>query len=805
MEQPDQYFSVNENDKDLTEIRVHIPSLMVKNAKFWYPDISDQEIACLLSPDPKKIRNYGKKRQDQYWTRVPIPERLQKLEKSKAGDQREIWKYLSENKKDFEKEIGFIKRQWFHRIFGEWIYINGKPTWIDPWHWFFLSTWQADYQVIDRATYKRRTSKYAEYRDRDRRKFHFKLYGYTATENFKYFNEDGIAIPTHGEYEMIDTGERVCIGINYPKHRRDGATQNDLSIQYQVTTMICGAESFIIANKPATQKKHFHSKLIKAWRKQPFYFRPIHDGTDRPKSKLHFVGSATRQKDGKIEINQDADLESYIEFCEVIDRAVYDNLKVTGIDLDDENGKTLIDIYEGWQLKKPSFTQGGESTINPYAFSLHPSTVEEMETKGGANYKMLCDDSNYYQRNPITGQTESGLWTFFIPAYDGLENYIGPFGESIIDDPTPEQQRYTGRNHGSKAYIASRIERYKKQNTPKALRDLASFTRKHPMCYADCWRMQGGDLGFNIEKLNQRRDELNRLIAEKKDPRRKAIFVWIVPGEPNPLTAEEYLDRRFHLYNNQSHRVELRFTEDDQPFDFYVSKTLQPNQTNLKFWNDDIKQWQPSHEPQYIASADPVQYLSKMDAERREDKAKSSYAAMAMLYLHQDSDDDKLEHEKESNRFVLTYMSKDDSVDVHGEKMLMACIYFGSYMNPERNVRETVRWFEQRLYGGYLFRAWLAEEQKWAPYVGYQSQGKTLNALFRSVKDYIEYHIHKENHIEIVETYLSIKSKEEMTKHDLFPATAGCLYGDKLTYKEVKDYEFGAKVENNFNINDYFH
>lgn len=787
-------FYVNDNDQDLKKIEVDIHRLIQKNAKFWHGGISEKELQTILSPPLHLIRNAGKKRTEQYWTREETPIKLTKLEKGFGGDQNRIWKHLAEHADQFKDEIKFIKKQWFHRLFGEWIFINGKEVWIDPWHWFFLSTWQADYQVIDRASGKKKNSKYAEYRDRDRRKFHFYLMAYLATENFAHLGEDGKPL----DLEMYDTGERVCIGVNYPKHRRDGATQNVLSIQYQMTTQLMGMESFIIANKPETQKKHFHTKLIKAWRKQPFYFRPTHDGTDRPKTKLHFIHSANRQKGGELEFNQEGELESYIEFCQVIDRAVYDNLKVTGIDVDDENGKCLIDIYEGWQLKKPSFTQGGESTINPFAFSFHPSTVEEMETKGGANFKMLCDDSDYYERNRITGQTASGLWNLFIPAYDGLENYIGPFGESIIDDPTPEQQAYTGRDHGSKEYIASRIDFYRKKGTPKAMRDLASFTRKHPMCYADCWRTQGGDLGFDQEKLDKRIEELGRDIAEKRDPRKRGDFWWKIPGDDRLISAEEYVKQGLDRFVNQFHRVVWEYDEDGP---WYMSDMIEQNQSNLRVWDNDRGMFRLRDEPHRIIGIDPGQYHTIADSEKREDKAKYSYQAAAI-------------YDTKTKNFIASLMVKIDSIDVFSEKCLMASIYFNAEALIEVNIKDSLRWFEQRRHGGlgggksgYLKYLFEVDKNLYANTPGVTTGGGAgghKDSLFNCIRDYISFLLYKENHLEAIEQWKSIKGKEEMTKHDLFVATALCLLGERMSYIRIDDGEYGeAKKDEDFNLSDW--
>lgn len=802
----DQFFWVNTNDPDLKPIKVDIWKLIEKNGRFWNPDITDNEVKLLINPPLKSIRNYGKKREDQYWTRIPVPEKLQKIEKHFSGDQRRIWQYLAENKKDYEAEIKFIQKQWFHRIYGEWIMINEKPTWINPALWYNLSVWSGSYEVTDRKTLKKKTSKHAEYRDRSRRKYNFTLYAYLNTETFEKLDNEGNGVPEpDGTYKMIDLGIRVCFGRNYPKPRRDGATNDDLSFQSWVTTMVSDLYSSTIANKPNTQKKHFDTKLVPAWRRTPFYFKPTHDGSDRPKRSINFMNPSVKQKDGLVTFNNENELGSIIDYSDVIDRAYYDHAKITGILLHDEGGKTIeVDVHEGYNIIKPAMSQGGGSTINPYAFMLAPTTVEEMEAGGGHNFKMLCDSSDYYKRNPITGQTQSGLWNMFIPVYDGLENFIGPYGESIIGTPTPEQARFIGRNYGAKAYITNKIEMLKRQNTPQALKELEQFIRQHPMCWADCWKMQGGDLGFNMEKLHSRHTELKRLQMEKRDPRKKAYFVWIVPGEPQPLRAEEYLERKFHLFNNHKHYVDIRFAKEDESFDFFISKTLNFGQTNKVIWNNELGFWQLMEEPKFIVSADPVQYLSKMDAERREDKAKASYAAACCFYLHDYRDEEKPEHLRESNRFVATYMSKDDDVDVHGEKMLMLCRYFSAEFFPEKNVKEAIRWFEQRLYGGLLKRAWLAEEGKMAAHVGYQAQGKQLNSLFRSVKDYIDFHIYKEDHIEIIEQYIKIKAKEQMTSFDLFAASAGCLLGQKLTFVEVQDREYGEEVKSALNITDWF-
>ena len=84
----DEYFIVNDSDQDLRPIKVHIPSLIIKNYLFWSPNATEAELNAILNPPLNKIRNHNKKREKQYWTKELLPEKLVKLEKIHGGDQK---------------------------------------------------------------------------------------------------------------------------------------------------------------------------------------------------------------------------------------------------------------------------------------------------------------------------------------------------------------------------------------------------------------------------------------------------------------------------------------------------------------------------------------------------------------------------------------------------------------------------------------------------------------------------------------------------------------------------------------------
>ena len=186
----DKFVWVNTDDKDLTPHRIDLPA----------------------APEPHLIEGFGKKPRDQFWSPPKTPRRLKELQR-KYETIDEIWEELQKNQDIFEKEIKFIKKQWYYRLNGYWFYNNGKPTYIDGWHYFYIGWWKIDVGL-------------PKYRSRDRKFFLFARMCLNETKTFKVIDDEGHAILNKetGYYDFIETGGRVFYGFNYPKHRREGAT-----------------------------------------------------------------------------------------------------------------------------------------------------------------------------------------------------------------------------------------------------------------------------------------------------------------------------------------------------------------------------------------------------------------------------------------------------------------------------------------------------------------------------------------------------------------------------------------------------
>src|SRR5690606_29950554 len=68
-----------------------------------------------------------------------------------------------------------------------------------------------------------------------------------------------------------------------------------------------------------------------------------------------------------------------------------------------------------------------------------PTTVNPPHA-GGAEYREVWEGSDQ-EKADYLGQTKTGLYRIFIPAYLGFDGYITKYGESIWKTPTEEQKK----------------------------------------------------------------------------------------------------------------------------------------------------------------------------------------------------------------------------------------------------------------------------------------------------------------------------------------------------------------------------
>jgi len=216
----------------------------------------DLEPIGIILPDPPEehlIDGFGLYAEEQMWHPPKMPKRLREIEKLYETID-EIWEEIENHQDIYEEEIAFIKQQWDRRINGYWFYNNGIPTYIDGWHYFYLSWWHVRKGL-------------PEYRERDRLFFLFARKILTETKAPKC-DDNGDAIrDENGNYEWIDYGRRLFYGFIYPKHRREGATTKAELINYEIITRTPKAHGGIQSMNDVKAGECFRDYLITPWKK----------------------------------------------------------------------------------------------------------------------------------------------------------------------------------------------------------------------------------------------------------------------------------------------------------------------------------------------------------------------------------------------------------------------------------------------------------------------------------------------------------------------------------------------------------
>ena len=703
----DRFVWVNTGDKDLIPIKIDLPE----------------------PPEFHLIEGWGIPAHEQKWQPPKLPKRLKELQgKYEMID--EIWTELEDHPDIYDQEIAFIKREWYRRLNGYWFFNNGKPTYIDGWHYFYCGWYNIDVGL-------------PKYRDRDRRFFLFARKIFNEKQAPRC-NEKGFAIKNDdGEYEWIDFGKRLFYGFNYPKHRREGATYKAECINYEIISRTLGAWGGIQSMNDVQSRKCFLRHLVGPWKKLPFFFKPNYEGSTSPKTELSFSPPAKRLSSRGSLSTSELGLESGINY-EMADPSAYDGDKLY-FHHDDEVGKLKkgLSCWDRHTVVKECLVMGSEII----GFTIKTSTVGEMEKGGGRIFKHQCIMSDYYLRTP-NGQTRSGLAVLFIPADDGLQGFIDEYGMSVINTPTKEQALYIGHKVGAREYLLNRRKGYIDAGDQEGLSD---EIRLYPMRFAECFRTAAKSSGFNMNKLENYIDDL----AFSNDLTVKGNFLWIG--------------------NKKDTEVEFIATPNGK---FIVSEQFDRVQANRKWWSEDEETWMPGNTQWGIAGGDPFKF-NKTEGNRKSNGG----GAIIKKGRLKDSDFSM------KRNFACTYSNRTFDKNTYGEDMIMMCVYYGVQMFPEINVSFLWDYFEDRGYAGYLLYKVDPKTFEFGKTPGGQTGEKIKQDIFTEFMTWIENEAVNEKHIEILEECRDIEGPEDMTNFDLFTAGGYALLGTHGIYDEIAKLE----------------
>ena len=290
-------------------------------------------------------------------------------------------------------------------------------------------------------------------------------------------------------------------GMCYLKNRRSGFSFMSSAETVNVATITSDARYGILSKSGPDAKKMFTDKVVPISVNYPFFFKPIQDGMDRPKTELAYRVPATKYTRRKLETNeklQELDgLDTTIDWKNTGDNS-YDGEKLKLL-VHDESGKweRPNNILNNWRVTKTCLRLGSRIIGRCMMGSTSNS-----HDKGGKNFKKLYDDSDVTQRN-ANGQTRSGLYSLFIPMEWNYEGYIDSYGLPVFDTPSKPVEGPQGEKIkiGVIEYWENEVEGLKQDQD-----GLNEFYRQFPRTEKHAFRDETKQSLFNLTKIYEQID-----------------------------------------------------------------------------------------------------------------------------------------------------------------------------------------------------------------------------------------------------------------------------------------------------------
>jgi hypothetical protein len=561
-----------------------------------------------------------------------------------------------ESPREFQLRWGsYIEEEFRRRRDGVWFYNNGIATYITSHHYMFLQ-WSS----IDIG--------YPSYLDFQRRLFiHF-----AACE-----------------------ADPRCLGQIYTKCRRSGYTNMSAATLVdegsQVKDKLLGIMSKTGAD---AQEAVFGSKVIPIFKRYPFFFAPVIDGTTNPRMELAFREPSKRiTKNNKTATRGEA-LDTIINWKNTVMNA-YDGSKAHRLFFD-EAGKYEkgIDIREIWRIHRTCLIVGrkviGKAMIG--------STVNPLD-RGGREFRGLYHDSDPNQRNE-NGRTKSGLYKIFIPAYEALEGFFDQYGMPIIEDPTiptiTEDGTFT--SIGARTFLKN--ERKGQQHNSYELNEII---RQFPFTEDEAFRDSTKASLFNITKIYEQIQYNDELF-------------------PNPVVIGNF------CWENGAQDTKVMFKPD--PNGRWRITWMPPVELRNKIQVERNQKVAPND---FLGCGGVDSY----DLDATTDGRSSKGACHLMT---------KFNMQYPSNMFVAEYASRPPLAKIFYEDVLMASVFYGFPLLVENNKYGIVRYFESRGYDGYLM-ARPAHLSSTSAHVTVKTKGipsnsqDVIQAHAQAIEAYIYHHV----------------------------------------------------------------
>jgi len=563
-------------------------------------EIQNLKIALPLEENTVKFKSNK-------WEYTPLPKELSRIKTIFDWEEYPL---------DFKEEwYDYIDEEFNRREQGFWFYNKNKPTYITGTHYMYLQWSKIDVGKPD-------------FREANRLFFIF--------------------------WEACKADPR-SYGMCYLKNRRSGFSFMASGEVVNLATISSDSRYGILSKSGPDAKTMFTDKVVPISVNYPFFFKPIQDGMDRPKTELAYRVPASKLTRRKLTANEATTelqgLDTTIDWKNTGDNS-YDGEKLKLL-VHDESGKweKPNNILNNWRVTKTTLRLGSRIVGK----CMMGSTSNALD-KGGRNFKKLYDDSDVTQRN-ANGQTRSGLYSLFIPMEWNYEGYIDSYGIPVFDTPKTTVEGPQGED----IYLGV-IDYW--QNEVDGLKDdadaLNEFYRQFPRTTKHAFRDESKSSLFNLTKIYQQID-YNEDINSKK---------LITQG--NFQWEGGIKDTRVMFYPSNQGRFFITWVPNSMIQNRYIEKN------GVKY---------PGNEHMGAFGCDPYDISGTVD------KRGSNGSLHGLTKFSME--------DAPANHFFLEYIARPQTAEIFFEDVLMACVFYGMPILVENNKPRLLYHFKRRGYRGF--------------------------------------------------------------------------------------------------------
>ena len=541
------------------------------------------------------------------WCREFLPKQLEKI--------KSVFEWNSYPQHFKEKWYDYIDGEFKKRDEGYWFNNKTNPTYITGSHYMYLQWSKIDVGAAD-------------FRESNRLFFIF--------------------------WEACKADKR-CYGICYLKNRRSGFSFMASSELVNQATISSDSRYGILSKSGSDAKKMFTDKVVPISVNYPFFFKPIQDGMDRPKTELAYrvpASKLTRRKlDSGEALEELEGLDTTIDWKNTGDNS-YDGEKLKLL-VHDESGKweRPDNILNNWRVTKTTLRLGSRIIGK----CMMGSTSNALD-KGGANFKKLYYGSDVNKRNR-NGQTSSGLYSLFIPMEWNYEGFIDSYGIPVFETPKKAVQSVDGLDID--VGVISHWE-----NEVDGLKDdqdsLNEYYRQFPRTEQHAFRDETKQSLFNLTK-----------IYDQIDFNQDA-------GNSGLVTQGSF------LWRNGAKDTFVDFVPNKNGR-FFITWVPQVQTQNRIIIKNGIKY--PGNEHMGAFGCDPYDISGTVDNKG----SNGSLHGLTKFTM----DDAPINH------FFLEYIARPQTAEIFFEDVLMACIFYGMPILAENNKPRLLYHFKRRGYRGF--------------------------------------------------------------------------------------------------------